>query len=560
MDKENGELPRVVHQMTEELRALKVSLIRQGLSSKAAYNGCVAKLAHAEKTSIARIEENMRLHDQIGKLNTLLKSRNLDDSLALHKTIETLREENERKARLIKGGATVVDENSAHPNRNRQRTKSKAKEFKETPHEAIKRLSPEPEHPVQSDLKELGSHPVRKERRLTGPKPRDTSKLEADLASYDNKTVAKEPDYTRSELEQKESGITEPRKASLHKPLLAPWRQRKPESLPEDTTSSFEYRDTEDKEYDVPKQHEGRVEGLRNRPRSVIEEIHEKIDEDDGPDPPTTSPHNRNESKRDNSAPRIFENANAKKDIPFGNPKDSVIEKRSDIKSDFATPKQPLWLSSPRSESIPHRNQKQNNDDKIPYGEELYQKLAEPSLGFKDRQELQQIMNTDTDTKYTAKPHWLHSEEHMQSPSATLDQSFALQTKYEASTRRGNDSISLISEHKSFANEQNPSFETFRDESRSSLRDNTKAIYDKITDNTKDDFTSLDGLDMPMVKPIWMDAPAASEKTDNASRPPWLSSMATVTATESGLGLGPGPGSISFLKPDESDLEEEFIA
>ncbi|KAJ3099868.1 hypothetical protein HDU97_002697 [Phlyctochytrium planicorne] len=94
-----------ISKLTTQLDGLKMKLAESEKEVKtlriAAHSMCHSKMANLEKSSQAHIEENLKLHDQINKLNTLIKSRNLEDHEVMQKTIAKLREEDSRKAAQI---------------------------------------------------------------------------------------------------------------------------------------------------------------------------------------------------------------------------------------------------------------------------------------------------------------------------------------------------------------------------------------------------------------------------------------------------------------------------
>ncbi|KAJ3217961.1 hypothetical protein HDU67_006989 [Dinochytrium kinnereticum] len=90
MDKDHADMPRVMQQLTDELRGLR-----------AAHNVCNSKIASAEKSSQAHIDENLKLHEQIHRLNSLLKAKHLEDHDSMQKTIDRLKVDQERKNLLI---------------------------------------------------------------------------------------------------------------------------------------------------------------------------------------------------------------------------------------------------------------------------------------------------------------------------------------------------------------------------------------------------------------------------------------------------------------------------
>ncbi|KAI8845415.1 hypothetical protein BC829DRAFT_419581 [Chytridium lagenaria] len=89
MDKDNADMPRIVQQLSEELRGLRI-----------AHSHCSAKIANADRSSQMHIEENLRLHDQLQKLTAQLRAKHpLEETEHYHKVHEHDRKEEERHKR-----------------------------------------------------------------------------------------------------------------------------------------------------------------------------------------------------------------------------------------------------------------------------------------------------------------------------------------------------------------------------------------------------------------------------------------------------------------------------
>ncbi|KAJ3196695.1 hypothetical protein HK101_008034 [Irineochytrium annulatum] len=90
MDKQQDDMPQVLHGLASELKGLR-----------SIHAGCNARIANAEKSSQAHIDENIKLQNQVMKLNKILQARHLDDNEKQKKIIDKLRDDLESKDLMI---------------------------------------------------------------------------------------------------------------------------------------------------------------------------------------------------------------------------------------------------------------------------------------------------------------------------------------------------------------------------------------------------------------------------------------------------------------------------
>lgn len=90
-EKEQKDIPQLVHSLTEEIRILRLD--RKNLQEK---------LQNAEKNTSGHMEEILRLQDDVGKLTTIIKSKNLYDAGKLQAEVNSLSTQLESSQQALK--------------------------------------------------------------------------------------------------------------------------------------------------------------------------------------------------------------------------------------------------------------------------------------------------------------------------------------------------------------------------------------------------------------------------------------------------------------------------